>query len=119
MKISVESQDPNRASAELLAVPLATLDTATRLPARAAAVDRALGGQIHELVRSGDFKGRAGETLALFGRGRGAPRRVLLIGLGDEAKLDAEAIRQAAGRAIQGASGRRARSVAFALPATG
>ena len=119
MKISVDSQDPNRASSDLLALPLAALDSATRLPARAAAVDRALGGQIRDLVKSGDFKGRAGETLVLFGRGRGAPHRVLLIGLGDEAKLDAEGVRQAAGRAIQGATARRARSIAFVLPAAG
>jgi len=118
MKISVESQAPNRTSADLVAVPLGALDTSARLPARAAAVDRALDGQIRDLVRSGDFKGRAGETLALFGRGRGAPRRVLLIGLGDEAKLDADAVRQAAGRAVQAAVAKKARSLAFLLPSS-
>lgn len=118
MKVSVESQDPTRVSAELLALPIAKLDTTSRLPARVAAVDRALGGQIREVVRGGDFTGRAGETLALFGHGRGAPRRVLLIGLGEETKLDADAVRLAAGRAVQGAKARRARSIAFALPAS-
>jgi leucyl aminopeptidase len=119
MKITVDSLDPSRADADLVALPLAMLDTAARLPAHAIAMDRALGGQIHELVRSGDWKGRAGETLLLYGRGRGAPRRVLLIGLGEPAKLDVDAVRQAAGRAIQGANGRRARSLVIALPALG
>jgi leucyl aminopeptidase len=118
MKITVESQDPSRAGADLLALPLTSLDTKARLPARAAAVDRALGGAVHERIRNGDFKGRAGETLLLFGGARGATRRVVLIGLGDEAKLDADGVRQAAGRAIQAATGRRARAVAFVLPTT-
>ncbi|RIK94756.1 MAG: leucyl aminopeptidase [Proteobacteria bacterium] len=116
MKITVESQDPSRAGAELLAVPLASLDTGAKLATRVAAVDRAIGGQIAEVVRSGDFRGRKGESLLLFGRG--APRRVLLLGLGDEAKLDAEAVRQLAGRAVAGAAARRTRSVAIAFPAT-
>ena len=83
MKVTVDAQEPNRAGAELLAIALTTLGSAARLPARVAAVDRALGGQIHDVVKSGDFRGRKGETLVLFGRGRGAPRRVLLAGLGD------------------------------------
>ena len=116
MKISVESDDPSRAGAELLALPLTAVDTGARLVARAAAVDRALGGQIHDVIRSGDFRGRTGETLLLYGRARGAPKRVLLVGLGDAGKLDADAIRQAAGRSVQAAVARRARSLALVLP---
>jgi leucyl aminopeptidase len=116
MKISVESQEPSGVAAELLVVPLATLDTAARLSPRVAAIDRAIGGQIHDVVRSGDFRGRKGESLLLFGKGRGAPRRVLLLGTGDEAKLDLEGARQIAGRAVAGAATRRVRSLAIVLP---
>ena len=116
MKISVESTEPGGVAAELLAVPLATLDTAARLPARIAAIDRAIGGQIHDVVRSGDFRGRKGEALLLFGKGRGAPRRVLLLGTGDETKLDLEAVRQIAGRAVAGAATRRTHSLAIVFP---
>jgi leucyl aminopeptidase len=41
---------------------------------------------------------------------------VLLVGLGEEAKMGAEALRQAAGRALGAAAARGARSVAIALP---
>lgn len=117
MKINVESQEPGGVAAELLAVPLATLDTGARLPARVAAIDRAIGGQIRDVVRSGDFRGRKGESLLLFGKGRGASRRVLLLGTGDEAKFEIEGVRQLAGRAFAGAVARRARTLAIVLPA--
>ena len=124
MKVSVESQDPARSAAELLALPLSALGAGARLPARAAALDRSLGGGIEAAVRSGDFRGRKSDALMLYGRGRGAPRRVLLLGVGDEEKLDAEQLRQAAGRAVGAAASRGARSVAIPvvssrrLPAT-
>ena len=118
MKVTVEAQEPSRAGADLLAIALTTLASAARLPARVAAVDRALGGQIHDVVKSGDFRGRKGETLVLFGRGRGAPRRVLLAGLGDPEKLDVEVLRQFGGRAVAAAGARRARSLAIAVPSS-
>ena len=118
MKVTVEAQEPVRAGADLLALALPTLSTTARLAARVAAVDRALGGQIHDVVKSGDFRGRKGESLLLFGRGRGAPRRVLLLGVGDEEKLDAEALRHFAGRAVAAAGARRARSLAVFVPAS-
>jgi leucyl aminopeptidase len=117
MKISVESQEPSRSGADLLAVSLAQVGAAARLPARVAALDRALDGEIAARVKAGDFRGRKGESLLLFGRGRGAPRRVLLLGMGEEARVDAEAVRQLAGRAVAGAAARRARSLAIAAPA--
>ena len=118
MKVSVEAQEPSRAGAELLALAITTLASGARLSARVAAVDRAIGGQIADVVKSGDFRGRKGEALVLFGRGRGAPRRVLLLGVGDEDKLDVEALRQLGGRAVAAAAARRARSLAIVVPAS-
>jgi leucyl aminopeptidase len=118
MKVSVEAQEPSRAGAELLALAMTTVASGARLAPRVAAVDRAIGGQIADVAKSGDFRGRKGEALVLFGRGRGAPRRVLLLGVGDEDKLDAEALRQLAGRAVAAAAARRARSLAIVVPAS-
>ncbi len=118
MKLSVDSHEPARVKADLLALPLPTLAAGGRLPARAAALDRALGGALALAAQSGDFRGRRGEHQIVYARGRTGPRRVLLLGLGDEAKLDAEGLRQAAGRALGAAAGRGARQLAIALPAS-
>jgi leucyl aminopeptidase len=126
MRVSLEPYAESRAAVDLLALPLPTLRADARLPARAAALDRALGGQIGAAIRCGDFRGRRGDTLVLYGaaparsasRRPSAPRRLLLVGLGDEARLDAEALRQAAGRAIAAGAARGARTVAIATPPT-
>jgi leucyl aminopeptidase len=118
MKLTVDSHALARMSVDLLALPLPSLASGGRLPARAEALDRSLGGAIALAVRSGDFRGRRGDTQLVYGRGKTGPRRVLLLGIGDEAKLDAEALRQAAGRAIGAAAARGARHVAIALTAT-
>jgi leucyl aminopeptidase len=117
MKLTVDSTDLARARVDLLALPLPTLAAGARLPARAAALDRALGGALQAAVRSGDFRGRRSDTQLLYGSGRSGPRRVLLLGLGDERKVTAEVLRQAAGRALGAATARGARSVAIALAA--
>lgn len=118
MKVSVEAQEASRAGADLLALAITTLASTARLSARVAALDRAIGGQIADVVKSGDFRGRKGESLVLFGRGRGAPRRVLLLGMGDEDKLDVEALRQLGGRAVAAAAAKRSRSLAIVVPSS-
>jgi leucyl aminopeptidase len=116
MKLTVESQDLARTSVDLLAIPLCSLQArGAKLPARVAAVDRALGGQIEAAVRSGDFKGRVSDQHVLYARGKTGPKRVLLLGVGDEAKLDAEGLRRVAGRAVGAATLRGARNAAIAL----
>jgi leucyl aminopeptidase len=115
MKLSVDSHDPARTAVDLLALPLPAMAAGARLPARVAAVDRALGGAIEAAVRSGDFRGRRSDTQLLYGRGKGGPKRVLLVGLGEEARLTADGLRQAAGRALGAAAARGARHVAIAL----
>ena len=115
MKLTVDSQDLARAQVDLLALPLPSLASGARLPARAAALDRVLGGALAAAVKCGDFRGRRGEQLLVYGRDGRGPRRVLLLGVGEDAKLDAEVLRQTAGRAIGTAGSRGARSVAIAL----
>jgi leucyl aminopeptidase len=102
---------------DLLAVPLGQLDPKRRkLPQRLEALDRALGGRLDEGVRAGDFKGKRGETLLLFtGAGANAPR-VLLVGLGEEAQLDAQIAREAGAIAVSQGTARGAREVALVAP---
>ena len=45
-------------------------------------LDDALGGRLGRILKSGDFIGRAGETLLIPDLGKGPAARVLLVGLG-------------------------------------
>jgi leucyl aminopeptidase len=117
MLVTADAKSPTEVEADLLAVPLAQLPKdELRLPARAAAVDRALGGRIAAVLESGDFRGKAGQTLCLYPDGGFPSRRVLLVGLGDEAAIDHEALRGAAGTAVSHAASRRAGRVALVVP---
>ncbi|MCR4405364.1 MAG: leucyl aminopeptidase [Anaerolineae bacterium] len=65
------------------------------------AVDRALGGQIRELISAGDFRGKRNETVVLYPGGAIPAQRVLVVGLGKEEKFDLDGVRQAAGAAAK------------------
>ena len=66
-----------------------------------AAVDRALGGAISAAVDLGDFSGGANQTLLLYGDGRIAARRVLVVGLGAQDDFGPEEARRAAATAAK------------------
>ncbi len=110
MKVRVESRDVGRLRSDLLAVMIPKIDSEKRRVAtRLQGVDRLLGGQLRQVVESGDFRGKAGESLLLFPNGESETRRVLLLGVGADAELKAETLRRAAGSAVSQA---RAKSVA-------
>jgi len=131
MQSSVESGELARVRADLLALPVIQLTSAApgssrsrakgaaarpTLPSRLVKLDRVLGGRLRAAIESGDFSGKRGETLLLHpGRGVGA-KRLLLVGLGDEAKLDAEALRRAGGAAAGALITRRGGQLAIMTP---
>jgi leucyl aminopeptidase len=118
MRVTAEAKSPAEAEADLLVLPLGQLGKGEpRLPARAAALDRALGGRIAAVLESGDFRGKSGTTLCLYPEAAFPSRRLLLVGLGDEATADAEALRCAAGTAVAQAASRKAARVALLAPA--
>ncbi len=117
MRVTVDTQSPLTAAVDLLALPLAQFDPKKiRLPSRAAALDRAMGGRITSVLASGDFRGRERESLLLYPDGNVRAQRVLLIGLGVGAELDAEALRCLAGIAVSQAAARHASKVALVVP---
>ena len=75
MQITRHRQAGRELRADLLAVPLGLRRSrsAGALPPRLAALDRALGGRLGEVVQRGDFRGKRGETLLLWA-GAGARR---------------------------------------------
>jgi leucyl aminopeptidase len=117
MRLSVKTGVASELRSDLLAVPLFEVDPKKpALPARVRALDRALGGGIAAAIASGDFRGRPGQSTTLYpGKGSSA-ERVLLLGMGAEAKADAEAFRRVAGRAVGGAAARRARRITLLAP---
>ena len=80
-------------------------------------IDRALGGVILRVVSSGDFRGKSGEELVLYGPENTGLKRLLLIGLGQPDKFDSESVRRAAGRAVRVAERMRLGSLSISLDA--
>ena len=80
-------------------------------------IDRALGGVILRVLSSGDFRGKSGEELVLYGPENSGLKRLLLIGLGQPDKFDSESVRRAAGRAVRVAERMRLGSLSISLDA--
>ena len=88
-----------------------------KLGSEGAAVDRVLKGRIRSLLASGDFSGRAGDTLLLTEvAGLGCPR-VLLVGLGPENRFNRRAWRKAHSAAFAALLRTRVASAVLALEA--
>ncbi len=118
MEVTVVSRSPLEEAADLLALPVPALDPAHwRVPARLAPVDQALGGRIAKILATGDFRGRRGETLLLYPEAGVEAKRLVLVGLGEEAEVDADALREAAGAAVRVAEQRGGGTVAWVAPA--
>ncbi len=109
--LSVELSDNLQADARAT-VAVGVYADGERLPA----TDK-LGGRLRELcervVTEGEFEGEEGATLLLHAPGA---LRVLLVGLGACADLDASVLRRAAGAAVRSA---RARTLSFVVPDAG
>lgn len=123
MQSSVETGELARVRADLLALPVFAAAASARparpaLSPRLARLDRANGGRIAAALASGDFTGARGETQLLHPTREVAAKRLLLIGLGEEAKLDAETLRRVGGQAAGALMQRRGGQLAIAVPAT-
>ncbi|MGE5601818.1 MAG: leucyl aminopeptidase family protein, partial [Nitrososphaerales archaeon] len=93
MDVVVKQGNITQEQAELIVV---NLFQGVTLPGGATgAVDGALGGMIREVLATGDFTGKSGETIVLYTRGAIPAPRVLIVGLGDSGKLDLHVVRNA------------------------
>jgi len=79
-------------------------------------LDRQLAGRLREARRSGEFTGKANETLLLQPAGSLPAKRILLVGLGPRRTAGLEHLRQAAGTAAGLLKGKRLNELACALP---
>jgi hypothetical protein len=112
MQVTVAAANPAALAADLVVVPLAKLTAPRRrLPKNAAALDRRLGGPLAAVVASGDFTAASRRGAVVHPRDRVRSAGVLLLGIGEEAKLDAEVPAPRPASAVGQAAARKAARV--------
>jgi leucyl aminopeptidase len=116
MKVTLAQPNAARAKADLLAVPVfAGLELG---PGAEEAV-AALGVPVAPLLEARGFSGKAGEAAGVATLGRLEATVLLLVGLGERDKVDAEVLRRAAAAVVRQGRGaaRAVTTLAQALPA--
>jgi leucyl aminopeptidase len=99
MEMLLKEGEVQKEKGELIV--LGVFEDQSGLSEAAAAVDQVLGGRIAQIITDGDFKGKASALTLLYSDGNAIAKRILLVGLGKEAKFGVEAIRVAAGVAAK------------------
>ncbi|MGA2216631.1 MAG: leucyl aminopeptidase [Terracidiphilus sp.] len=105
---------------ELLAVLAVDTQTAKASDAKPQPIllttDEAVKSAAAAILASGEFKAGANETLLLHAPAGLAAKRLLIVGLGKEAKATVSLVRNAAGTAVRFAKPRGIRELVLALP---
>ena len=116
MKVTLAKADAASAKADLLAVPVFA---GPELGPGAEEAVAALGVPLASLLEARGFSGKPGEAVALPTLGRLPAAVLLLVGVGERAKVDTEGLRRAAAVVVrQGRGARKAvTTLAQALPA--
>ena len=108
---------------ELLAVAAADAQTSKEPDAKPAPVllteDAAVKAAAAAVLASGEYKAGANETLLLHAPAGLKAKRLLIVGLGKQAKATVDKVRNAAGTAIRFTKPRGIRELVFALPVSG
>ena len=78
-----------------------------------AELDKRTGGLITNLIDSGEFSGKAGESAYLHNPGDIKARRLLLLGAGKVDEFSTDIVRKMAGTAARMLRGKKAHSIAF------
>lgn len=86
-----------------------------RLTAAGRALDKAAGGQIAQILKSGDMNGKSGSSLLLHAMPGIAARRVLLVGLGKEEDFAEKNYRDAIASAMGALKGTGVEDIAITL----
>lgn len=83
----------------------------------AAALDKAMGGALSDLLKSKEFEGKTAEAVLLHTQRKIPATRVLLVGLGKQASVGLDTIRQAMGYAVKRVRQTKASSFTATIPA--
>ena len=114
MLVTADARDILATATDLLVIPVTSVGDKKRTPGRLAGLDRLLGGGIHAAIASGDFRGERDQKLVLYPNGALPAERILLLGLGKENRVDAEALRRVGGTAVREGTARKAKKVTVA-----
>jgi leucyl aminopeptidase len=96
--------DPANTTSQCAVLPLFSDG---KLPASAAALDKASAGSIKAALELGDFEAKRGQTVTLPGAGKA--KRLLLVGCGEKKKFDRAAAREIIEAIYAGLNGTSAR----------
>ena len=113
MNITVEIGDFRQFETDAIVIPILEDDLHNEL---LLAADAALEGQIQSFLNLGDFKGKPKTTSVLYTDGGITAPRVILVGLGMYAELNAEKVRQVSGHTARMARDLGLKSIAVPLP---
>lgn len=117
MDITVKLGSITEQAVDLIAVGL--FQGETQPGGATGAVDAALGGAIRDVIDSGDFSGKLGDTAVLYTRGALPSARTLVVGLGDQASFNAASARSAAATVARKARELGARTLATVMHGAG
>ena len=120
MKTQLSFTDLAGIETELLAVLAADTQTSKEPDAKPEPVlltaDAAVKAAAAAVLASGEYKAGANETLLLHAPAGLKAKRLLIVGLGKQAKATADKVRNAAGTAVRFTKPRGIRELVFALP---
>jgi len=120
MKTDLTFANPAGIETELLAVLAVDTQTSKTPDANPQPVlltaDEAVKSAAAAVLAAGEFKAGANETLLLHAPAGLAAKRLLIVGLGKQAKATAHSVRNAAGTAVRFTKPRAIRELVFALP---
>lgn len=120
LKITVRSVLPSREAGDLIVALVPTLGGSKKKNARSPldGFDRALGGALGRLLKKEEFKGKKDQQVSLSIMGRGVKAdRLIVMGLGDLAKLGPGDIRTVAAKAARTANSDKAKRLVVGIPA--
>jgi len=120
MKTQISFANLAAIESELLIVPAVDTQTEKGPDAKAAPVlltgDDAVNAATAQALASGEYKAGANETLLLHAPTGLKAKRLLIVGLGKQAKATTHSVRSAAGTAVRFCKPRGIRELAFSLP---
>jgi len=78
-------------------------------------LNQKLGGDIEQVIKLGDFKGKNGTSAVVYGNDGIGAKRVLLVGLGEKKKATLDTVRKAAANAAKKSVEIKAETLSLAL----
>jgi leucyl aminopeptidase len=120
LKITVRSVLPAREVGDLMVVGVPATGSASKKKNSRSPLDgfdRALGGALGRLLKKEEFKGKKDQQVSMSTLGRVKADRLVLIGLGDLAKLGPGDIRTFAAKAARTANADKAKRLVLGIPA--